>query len=87
MTILTADLLVGKSTLAASEERSIPPLSNSLRLEKPLSFCRELVPLKDSDRENCDHFVDQHSQAADQPEPIYTEVSAIVHFVKLPECP
>lgn len=43
----------GESTLASSEERSIPPLSESIRLEQPLSFCGEVVHLEDSEvREN-----------------------------------
>lgn len=47
MVILTAGLLFGESTLASSEEGSIPPLSESLLLKQPLSFCGEVVPLED----------------------------------------
>jgi hypothetical protein len=49
MVMLTTGLLFGVSTLASSEEGSIPPLSKSLLLEQPLSFCGEIVPLEDSE--------------------------------------
>lgn len=49
MVTLATALLFAESTLASSEERSIPPLSESLRLEQPLSFCGEVVPLEDSE--------------------------------------
>jgi membrane-bound lytic murein transglycosylase D len=47
--MLTTGLLLGKSTLASSEERSTQPLSESLLVEQPLSFCGEVVPLADSE--------------------------------------
>ncbi|OHB33179.1 MAG: lytic transglycosylase [Desulfuromonadaceae bacterium GWC2_58_13] len=49
MVILTAGLLFGEPKLASSEEGSIPPLSESLLLKQPLSFCGEVVPLEDSE--------------------------------------
>lgn len=49
MVILTAGLIFGEFTLASGQEGSITPLSESLLLEQPLSFCGEVVPLGDSD--------------------------------------
>ncbi len=46
---LTAGLLFGGSTLAADRKGAIPPLLESLRLEKTLTFCGEAVPLEDPD--------------------------------------
>jgi hypothetical protein len=43
--ILATGLSLGEVTLVSSEERSIPPLTTSIRLEQPLSFCGEVVPL------------------------------------------
>ncbi len=44
---LTAGLLVSGSGFAADRERAIPPLLDSARLEQPLTFCDEVVPLDD----------------------------------------
>jgi len=46
---LMAGLLLSGSALAADGEVSLPPLVESLRLEQPLTFCGEVVPLGDSD--------------------------------------
>ena len=50
---ITGCLLVGLffsgSVFAADGEASIPPLEESLRLERPLTFCGEPVPLEDPD--------------------------------------
>ncbi len=46
---LTASLLFSGPTLAADREGAIPPLVESLRLEKTLTFCGEVVPLEDPD--------------------------------------
>jgi len=47
--MLMTCLLLGGATLASGAEGSIPPLLKSLRLEQPLSFCGEPVPLGDPD--------------------------------------
>ena len=44
---LTISLLFGRTALASDNEGAIPPLLESLRLEQPLSFCGEAVPLED----------------------------------------
>jgi hypothetical protein len=46
---LTVGLLFSGSTLAAEREGTIPPLLESLRFEKTLTFCGEAVPLEDPD--------------------------------------
>ena len=46
---LLAGLFFSGSVLAAGGESSIPPLEESLRLEQPLTFCGEPVPLEDPD--------------------------------------
>ena len=46
---LTAGLLFSGSVLAAEREGAIPPLMESLRREKRLTFCGEAVPLEDPD--------------------------------------
>ncbi|MDA3902182.1 MAG: transglycosylase SLT domain-containing protein [Desulfuromusa sp.] len=46
---LMTGLLFSGSTLAAVGEGSLPPLVESLRLEQPLTFCGEVVPLENSD--------------------------------------
>ena len=46
---LMAGLLFSGSVLAAGREGAIPPLLESLRLEQPLTFCGEVVPLADPD--------------------------------------
>lgn len=46
---LTAGLLFSGTPLAAEREGTIPPLLESLRLEKTLTFCGEAVPLEDPD--------------------------------------
>ena len=44
---LTISLLFGRTALASDNEGAILPLLESLRLEQPLSFCGEAVPLED----------------------------------------
>lgn len=44
-----SSLLLSGSALAADRDVSVPPLVESLRLEQPLTFCGEAVPLVDSD--------------------------------------
>ena len=47
MGCLLTGLFCGGSLSFAGGESSIPPLEESLRLEQPLTFCGETVPLKD----------------------------------------
>ncbi len=42
---LTAGLFISGFSFAAGSEKVIPPLSESIRLEQPLAFCGESVPL------------------------------------------
>jgi len=44
---LAMGLLVCAPALASDQEGAVPPLLESLRLEQPLSFCGEAVPLQD----------------------------------------
>ena len=44
-----AVLLFGNPVFAGDGEGTIPPLLESLRLERPLTFCDETVPLEDPD--------------------------------------
>lgn len=46
---LMVGLFTGSSVLAADSDVTIPPLLDSLRLEQPLTFCGEKVPLQDPD--------------------------------------
>jgi len=46
---LLAGLFLSGSVFAAGGEASIPPLEESIRLEQPLTFCGEPVPLEDPD--------------------------------------
>lgn len=46
---LTANLLLSGSALAADGAGAIPSLSESIRLQQPLTFCGERVPLDDAE--------------------------------------
>ena len=46
---LVTGLVFNRPTLASGQEETIPPLFESLRLEQPLSFCGETVPMEDSE--------------------------------------
>ena len=46
---LVTGLVFNGPTLASGQEKTIPPLFESLRLEQILSFCGEAVPMEDSE--------------------------------------
>ena len=46
---LVTGLVFNGPTLASGQEKTIPPLFESLRLEQTLSFCGEAVPMEDSE--------------------------------------
>lgn len=46
---LMTGLVFDGTVLASEQEETIPPLSESLRLEQKLSFCGEAVPMEDSE--------------------------------------
>ena len=46
---LVTGLVFDGTTLASDQEDTIPPLSESLRLEQKLSFCGEAAPMEDSE--------------------------------------
>ncbi|HEY5673388.1 MAG TPA: transglycosylase SLT domain-containing protein [Malonomonas sp.] len=46
---LTVGLVFSSPALAAGRDGVTPPLLESIRLEQPLTFCGEVVPLEDSD--------------------------------------